>query len=105
MSDDLFIPRLSAKEYLILDALVARGGQYGLELVRNSEGQLKRGTIYVTLGRMEEKGYVESEQSKELYVSGKPKRLYKPTGYGAKVFRLQTQGAASLGSDMLPVPG
>ena len=31
---------------------------YGLELVTESEGALKRGTVYVTLGRLEEKGYV-----------------------------------------------
>ena len=35
---------------------------YGLQLVEQSEGALKRGTVYVTLGRMEAKGLVESEQ-------------------------------------------
>ena len=52
-------PRLSPKEALILDLL--RGGEmYGLELVTSSDGALKRGTVYVTLGRMEEKGLIVS---------------------------------------------
>jgi hypothetical protein len=46
-------PRLSAKESLILDLLAHRGELYGLQLVAASRGRLKRGTVYVTLGRME----------------------------------------------------
>jgi hypothetical protein len=46
------LPRLSAKEQLILDLLIAnRGAMYGLELVANSRSRLKRGTVYVTLAR------------------------------------------------------
>ena len=33
---------------------------FGLQLVAASKGRLKRGTVYVTLGRMEEKGYITS---------------------------------------------
>ena len=33
---------------------------FGLQLVEQSNGGLKRGTVYVTLGRMQDKGYVES---------------------------------------------
>ena len=44
--------RLSAKEELILDMLISEGQMYGLEMVRASDNQLKRGTVYVTLGRM-----------------------------------------------------
>jgi len=36
------------------------GGMYGLQLVHESNGQVKRGTVYVTLFRMEEKGLVLS---------------------------------------------
>ena len=54
-------PTLSSKESLILSLLAAGRPLYGLELVAASKGQLKRGTVYVTLGRMEDKGYVESE--------------------------------------------
>ena len=80
------IPRLSPKETEILQFLVGRGEAYGLEMVKASEGRLKRGTIYVTLNRMEEKGYVESrkEAAKEGQ-QGPPRRLYKATGHGAHV--------------------
>jgi DNA-binding PadR family transcriptional regulator len=77
--------RLSAKEALILDLL--RGSErYGLELVTASEGALKRGTVYVTLGRMEEKGLVVSRVEDETPVNGGlPRRLYKPTAFGKQL--------------------
>ena len=78
------IPRLSSKEYLILNYLSAHNEAYGLQMVKDSEGHLKRGTIYVTLGRMEEKNYIESflQPSK----IGPAKRVYRITGHGARVF-------------------
>jgi DNA-binding PadR family transcriptional regulator len=51
---------LSGKESLILDLLLQEGEMYGLQLVAKSKRQLKRGTVYVTLGRMEAKGYIRS---------------------------------------------
>src|SRR5262249_39571035 len=53
------IPRLSPRERLILE-LLAEEEMFGLQLVERSKGALKRGTVYVTLGRMQEKGLVES---------------------------------------------
>jgi len=79
-------PTLSAKEYLVLELLIANGPSYGLQLVSASKGHLKRGTVYVTLGRMEEKGFVESEPDPDaadhLVL---PRRIYRPSGYGLKV--------------------
>ena len=79
------IPHLSPKEALILDLL--RGGEmYGLELVTASGGTLKRGTVYVTLGRMEDKGLVASRIGDEAPAQGGlPRRLYKPTPYGTQL--------------------
>lgn len=79
-------PTLPPKERLILELLVAAGPIYGLELVTRSEGALKRGTVYVTLGRMEAKGFVTSEQE-ELPdgAIGLPRRRYRPTGFGERV--------------------
>ena len=77
--------RLSSKEVLILRLLMTRGEMYGLELVKESGGKLKRGTVYVTLGRMAEKGYVESEQVPRNDESGPPKRVFRATGHGARV--------------------
>jgi len=79
-------PTLSGKEHLVLELLVANGPSYGLQLVAASKGRIKRGTVYVTLGRMEEKGYVESEPdpnaSDDLIL---PRRIYKPSAYGLRV--------------------
>jgi DNA-binding PadR family transcriptional regulator len=81
------VPRLSAKELLILKLLISRRSEwYGLELVEHSDGELKRGTIYVTLGRMEEKGLVESRrEASDQAPTSIPRRLYKPTGLGERV--------------------
>ena len=79
------LPSISATESLILD-LLESGERFGLELVEASEGRLKRGSIYVTLGRMEEKGFVESRQEERSPGAiGLPRRLYTATAYGLKV--------------------
>lgn len=74
---------------------------YGLELVQKSDHGLARGTVYVTLERMAERGLVESRQEdKPAHVPGIPRRLYKPTGAGQRVLRawqqLQHAGAQGL---------
>jgi PadR family transcriptional regulator len=81
------LPTVSRKEALILDllALVGSGEMYGLELVEASDGQLKRGTVYVTLGRMEDKGYVVSVQEvKPPGAIGLPRRMYRLTPLGKR---------------------
>jgi PadR family transcriptional regulator, regulatory protein PadR len=80
------MPSLPAKQRLILDLLVAGREMYGLELVAASKGRLKRGTVYVTLGRMEEKGYVRSRlEDAPTEAGGLPRRLYQPTPLGRRV--------------------
>ena len=77
---------LSAKEHLILELLVEHEEMYGLQLVTSSRRRLKRGTIYVTLGRMEEKGYIESRlEQAPPSAGGLPRRLYRPTPLGRRV--------------------
>jgi DNA-binding PadR family transcriptional regulator len=80
------LPRLSPTERLILELLVAHGESFGLQLIAHSSGRLKRGTVYVTLGRMQEKGYLESRQE-DLHPGaiGLPRRLYRPTGHAMRV--------------------
>ena len=79
---------LSKKEVLILERLVADGPSYGLQLVERSGGALKRGTVYVTLGRMEAKGLVESEQETPVPGAiGLPRRIYRPTPLGERMLR------------------
>jgi DNA-binding PadR family transcriptional regulator len=61
---------------------------FGLQLVALSDGALKRGTVYVTLGRMETKGFVRSEQeAMPPGAIGLPRRLYYPTPLGERVVR------------------
>lgn len=80
------LPRLSAKERLILEHLADGGELFGLQLVERSDGGLKRGTVYVTLGRMQEKGYVESRQEPlPPGAIGLPRRLYRLSAYGRRV--------------------
>lgn len=80
-------PRLSQKEALILSLLAAGDPLYGLQLVDESRGKLKRGTVYVTLGRMEDKGLITSRTEEPPDgAGGLPRRLYRPTAQGLRVF-------------------
>ena len=79
------LPSISATESLILD-LLQSGERFGLQLVDHSGGALKRGSVYVTLARMEAKGFVASRQEeRDPSASGLPRRLYTATTYGLKV--------------------
>ena len=90
------LPRLSATEHLILE-LLADDEMFGLQLVEQSKGALKRGTVYVTLGRMQDKGYVESRTEKQAAGAiGLPRRLYKPTAYGLRVLAAWEAAARAL---------
>ena len=78
-------PSLAPSEALVLEMLL-EGDRFGLELVAASDGRLKRGSIYVTLGRMEDKGYLESRQEPlPPGATGLPRRLYTPTGHALRV--------------------
>jgi DNA-binding PadR family transcriptional regulator len=81
---------LSKTEALILQIMSENGFRevYGLELLKLSNGGIKRGTIYTTLQRMEDKGFVTSRQEeKPDDVSGIPRRLYEITGNGQRALQ------------------
>jgi PadR family transcriptional regulator, regulatory protein PadR len=81
----------------ILEQLVAHGELFGLQIVEQSQGAVKRGTVYVTLGRMEQKGLVASRTEPPLPGAiGLPRRLYQPTAYGAALLHTLTRAARSL---------
>lgn len=83
--DEQRLPSVSPTESLILD-LLENGERFGLELVDASKGRLKRGSVYVTLSRMESKGFVESwQEERAAGAIGLPRRMYRATGYGLKV--------------------
>lgn len=88
------LPSLSDKEALIMRLLDGVSSLYGMELVAVANGQLARGTVYHTLSRLEEKGYVESQQERNPHLSGTPRRIYTATGYGRKVYSLLRKAAA-----------
>lgn len=81
------LPRLSGKEVMILELLSESGeGVCGFDLVKISDGQLERTTIYVMLHRMEGRGLVESElEARPAPEVGRPRRKYKVSDYGGRV--------------------
>ena len=99
---------LPQKEAVILSLLIGSGDTYGLDLVERSNGQLRRGTVYVTLNRMEDKGLVESwTESAKAGEQGPPRRCYRATGEGKAAFnvwavalRQTTHGLAKLGLNL-----
>ena len=91
------VPTLSAKEHVILELLGRSREMYGLELVTESDGALKRGTVYVTLGRMEEKGYVTSHAGEmSPGQAGLPRRLYRSTPYGRELLAMMASARRRL---------
>ena len=92
-------PRLltvSPKELLVLE-LLRDQELYGLQLVAASGRGLKRGTVYVTLGRMEEKGYITSKlEAAPAGAGGLPRRIYAATPLGRRMFAAWTSGAKQL---------
>jgi DNA-binding PadR family transcriptional regulator len=80
------LPRLSDTEFLIMSLLAEQSQRetYGLDLIEKSHGQLKKGTVYVLLGRLEQKGFIEGRF--EIVGDAVPRKVYKPTGHGMKVF-------------------
>lgn len=76
--------RISRTEFVILQLMIREGCDlYGLGMVKQSNNRLKRGTIYTTLSRMEDKGLITSkkEATVQLGLTAK-RRLYNITGLG-----------------------
>lgn len=91
MSAKSRLPTLSRKETAILELLVDHKELYGLQLVSASKGELKRGTIYVTLGRMDDKGYVTSRlEDAPADSGGLPRRIYRATALGHRILNAWT---------------
>lgn len=78
-----------------------------MELIEASDGRLKRGTVYVTLDRMEDKGLVESwtEDAPEGH-RGPPRRKYRVTGLGEAALAGWQERVASVfnGLTLAPTP-
>jgi DNA-binding PadR family transcriptional regulator len=82
--------------------LIGKGEMFGLEMVEASEGELKRGTIYVTLQRMGDKGYIESrEEPRQIPEIGIPRRKYWATGLGQKVYQTNLKAQEFFNSELI----
>ena len=80
-------PTLPPSERLVLELLLD-GSDFGLNLVARSNGALKRGTVYVTLGRMDRKGFITSEREPQAPGAiGLPRRIYRATPLGERALR------------------
>jgi PadR family transcriptional regulator len=85
VSDQQKIP--SPKEVAALELLLSGREMYGLQMVEASEGNLRRGTVYVLLGRMEDQGLISSRPVESRGTGGLPRRLYRITGLGQRAYR------------------
>ena len=91
-------------EAVALALLASTKERYGLELVKLSNGEIKRGGVYVLLGRMADKGFVESrvEDSTPDYI-GIPRRLYKSTALGENALEVFKQIQRIRNPGLVPV--
>lgn len=97
------LPKFSTAERLIVELLAHHGELFGLQMVEESHGRLKRGTVYVTLGRMHEKGFLESRQeAMPEGAIGLPRRLYRPTGLALRVLAAWQAAEASFAANAEP---
>ena len=71
-------------ELSVLKILQQRpGGAYGLEIVADSNRAIKRSSIYVLLGRLEEKGFVRVKKTTSKH-PGLPRPIYIITAEGMR---------------------
>lgn len=71
-----------------MQMLVTHGELYGQQLVKQSNGELGRGTVYVTLDRLEDKGFIASRvEDRQPGAIGLPRRMYAVTGLGARALQ------------------
>ena len=82
---------LSKLELQIMELLTQKpvDGMYGLEILEKSGHTIPKGSIYVTLGRMSHKGYVESHRSDP--VNGPSRRYFTLTAPGKRALSLHRE--------------
>ena len=73
-------------EMVVMQILQSRPrGAYGLQIVGDSDDLVKRGSVYVLLGRLEEKGYVSVSRQRRVGHPAPVRPTYQLTGAGARV--------------------
>jgi PadR family transcriptional regulator, regulatory protein PadR len=93
-SDDFDVPRLTGVEALILLLLRDAGTHemYGLELQRASGGKITRGSLYTTLDRIEQKGFIKSRREGVAISENVPEEHRIPR----RLFKIAALGQAAL---------
>jgi len=87
--------QLTKTETAVLETLLGGRELYGLEMVKASENALKLGSIYVILGRLEDKGFVRSRKESDP-AQVVPRRFYKITGIGERALRARSAAIAAM---------
>jgi DNA-binding PadR family transcriptional regulator len=82
------VPRLPQKEAAILECLIQASPRslYGLEIVTASSGRVGQGTVYVTLARLEKKGFVTFTPGELPAHGGLPRPLYSVSALGVRAY-------------------
>jgi DNA-binding PadR family transcriptional regulator len=90
--------RPTPKTLEILRLLAAHPrGLYGLQLVDKSQGRVKRGSVYVYLGRLKDDGLVKvAGESAPAGAGGLPRPLYRITAIGRRVLDAEEAYAFTL---------
>ena len=65
------------REAFILGKLSDGAWWFALDLVEQSDGLLGRGTVYITLARLEDLGEIEGARATELHPDRIPRRMYR----------------------------
>jgi DNA-binding PadR family transcriptional regulator len=95
----------SGKETIALELLHSSREMYGLEMVKASKGALGRGTVYVILDRLEDKGFVKSRAKKQPGIAGMPRRLYRITGLGQRALAATQSAQRIMAGKLAPIGG
>lgn len=95
-------PRVPAGKELLVLQILRDGPQemYGLEIVKASDGELGRAAIYITLARLEEKGYIKSRTPPEDSHPGLPRPRYKITALGERAVAAAQAAQAAFNAGM-----
>ena len=109
MGRDSFIGEF--EQMLLLAVLRLGEGAYGVALMKELEAavgrRVSRGSVYVTLDRMEEKGWVTSALSESREErGGRPRRVVKVTPEGVSQLKKSRQALLTLwdGVEVLDTP-
>lgn len=87
-------PTLTPKWEIIL-SLLSKQPQYGMQMVRSSEGLLERPTIYQALGRLTELGLLlSSTRNTPAGELGPPRRVYRLSAKGQRTLAWWREGRA-----------